>query len=133
MFMNTQMMGLDLAFPDVCLTPAPPSPVPVPIPYPNMSLGPTTIPTAFNILVGGTPAHNLMSFAPLSFGDNPGLALGVASGSVMGPRRHITGAFTVLLKGAPATRMTSIGLQNSTNTVGARIVPSQFKVLVLAP
>ena len=31
MFANTQMMGMDMGFPDVCLTP----PVPAPVPYPN--------------------------------------------------------------------------------------------------
>ncbi|THD01062.1 type VI secretion protein, partial [Panacagrimonas perspica] len=31
MFVNTQMIGIGLAFPDVCLTPAPPAPAPVPI------------------------------------------------------------------------------------------------------
>jgi hypothetical protein len=51
----------------------------------------------------------------------------------MGPSRHLTGAFTVLLKGTPATRLTSVSLQNSTNAIGMRIVPSQFKVLMLAP
>jgi hypothetical protein len=39
----------------------------------------------------------------------------------------------VLLDGAPATRLTSTSLQNSTNCPGARIVPSQTKVLLLAP
>ena len=51
----------------------------------------------------------------------------------LGPSRHLTGAFTVLLKGTPATRLTSVSLQSSTNAVGMRIVPSQFKVLMLAP
>ena len=51
----------------------------------------------------------------------------------MGPSRHLTGAFTVLLKGTPATRLTSLSLQNSTNALGMRIVPSQLKVLLLAP
>ncbi|MBO2007308.1 DUF4150 domain-containing protein [Serratia marcescens] len=31
----------------------------------------------------------------LTNGDNPGVATGVASGTVMGPSRHLTGAFTV--------------------------------------
>jgi len=68
----------------------------------------------------------------MSNGDNPGVATGVASGMVMGPCRHLTGAFTVLLKGMPATRLTSMSLQNSTNAPGCRIVPSQTKVLLLA-
>ena len=79
------------------------------------------------------PAHNLSTIVPLTNGDNAGVAMGVASGLVMGPSRHMTGGFTVLLAGMPATRLTSMTMQNSTNCVGARIVPSQVKVLVLAP
>jgi len=52
---------------------------------------------------------------------------------VMGPSRHLTGAFTVLLSGMPATRLTSVALQNSTNCPGVRVVPSQALVLMLAP
>jgi hypothetical protein len=33
----------------------------------------------------------------------------------------------------PATRLTSMSLQNSTNAPGARLVPSQPTVLLLAP
>jgi hypothetical protein len=65
-------------------------------------------------------------------GDNAGVGTGVASGTVMGPSRHTTAAFTVLVDGMPATRLTSTTMQNSTNAVGARLVPSQTKVLVLA-
>ncbi|MEM6944608.1 MAG: PAAR-like domain-containing protein, partial [Pseudomonadota bacterium] len=68
-----------------------------------------------------------------SNGDNPGVATGVASVTVMGPSRPMTGAFSVLLVGMPATRLTSANIQNSTNAPGARIVPSQPKVILLAP
>lgn len=129
MFANSQMMGMDLAFPDVCLTP---TPTPTPIPYPDIALGPTAVPVAFNILFMGTPAHNMATVTPLTNGDNPGVATGVASGTMMGPSRHLTAAFTVLLKGTPGTRLTSMSLQNSTNAPGCRLVPSQFKVLLLA-
>ena len=128
MFANCQMMGMDLAFPDVCKTPPA-----IPIPYPDFALGPTAIPNAYNILYMCTPAHNMATVTPLTNGDNAGVAMGVVSQTVMGQSRHLTGAFTVLLKGTPATRMTSLTLQNSTNMVGMRIVPSQFKVLMLAP
>jgi hypothetical protein len=57
----------------------------------------------------------------------------VASGTVMGPSRHLLGAFTVLVSGQPATRLSSVSLQNSTNAPGARIAPSQTKVIILAP
>ncbi len=130
MFANTQMMGMDLAFPDVCLTP---TPAPVPIPYPNIALGPTAIPSQVKVMFMCTPGHNMATTIPLTNGDNAGVATGVASGMVMGPSRHLTAAFTVLVGGVPATRMTSVSLQNSTNAPGVRIVPSQVKVLLLAP
>ena len=131
MFANTQMMGLDMGFPDVCLTPA--GPAVVPIPYPNIATGPMGTPAAYNVLMGLAPAHTLSTVVPLTNGDNAGVATGVASATVMGPSRHLTGAFTVLVKGMPLTRMTSMSLQNSTNCPGMRIVPSKVKVLVLAP
>ncbi len=130
MFANSQMMGMDLGFPDVCLTPTPP---PVPIPYPNIALGPMGVPAAYHCLILGMPAHNMMTTIPLSNGDNAGVALGVASGMVMGPARHVTASFTVFMGGAPATKMTSVAIQNSTNCPGMRIVPSQVKILMLAP
>lgn len=133
MFANTQMMGTDTGFPDVCLTPAPPAPAPVPIPYPNIAMGPMGVPAVYNILYMCAPAHNMATTVPLSNGDNAGVATGVASGMVMGPARHLTGAFTCLVGGMPTTRMTSVAIQNNTNCPGARIVPSQVKVLVLAP
>ncbi len=131
MFANTQLGGMNLGFPDVCLTPA--GPAVVPIPYPNVAVGPMGVPAAYNVLMGMAPAHNLSTVIPLSNGDNAGIATGVASGTVMGPTRHLTAAFTVLVKGMPLTRLTSASLQNSTNCPGMRIVPSQVKVLVLAP
>lgn len=130
MFMNSQMGGMDLGFPDVCLTPVP---IPVPVPYPNIALGPTAVPSQAKVFIMAMPAHNMGTITPLTNGDNAGVALGVASGTVMGPSRHLTGAFTVLLEGMPATRVTSMSLQNSTNAPGVRLIPSQTKVLVLAP
>ncbi|WP_437758781.1 DUF4150 domain-containing protein [Sorangium sp. So ce1389] len=130
MFANSQMMGIDLGLPDVCLTP---SPAPVPVPYPNIAAGPMGVPAVYNVLFMAAPAHNLATTIPLTNGDNAGVALGVASGTVMGPSRHLTGAFSVLIRGMPASRLTSISLQNSTNCPGIRVVPSQVKVLLLAP
>jgi hypothetical protein len=129
MFANTQMMGLDLGFPDVCLTP----PVPLPIPYPNLALGPMGVPAVYKVLFMCAPAHNMATTIVMTNGDNTGVALGVASGTVMGPSRHLTAAFTVLVGGMPATRLTSVALQNSTNCPEIRLVPSQIKVLLLAP
>ena len=131
MFANTQMMGMDIGFPDVCLTPA--APAPIPIPYPNMAAGPMGTGFVPNVLFMCAPAHNMATVIAMTNGDNAGVATGVASGTVMGPSRHLTGAFTCLVGGMPATRVTSMSLQNSTNCPGARLVPSQVKVLILSP
>jgi hypothetical protein len=132
MFANTQMMGMDTGFPDVCLTPTPAGPVP--IPYPNIAMGPMGVPAAYNVLFMCTPAHNMLTTIPLTNGDNAGVSMGVASATVMGPSRHTTAAFTVISAVAPTTRLTSMALQNSTNCpLGCRVVPSQVKVLLLAP
>lgn len=130
MYANSQLSGIDLAFPDVCLTP---TPAPVPVPYPNIAVGSMGVPAVYNVLFQCTPAHNMSTVVPLSNGDNAGVNTGVASGMVMGPGRHLTGSFTTLVGMMPATRMTSVSLQNSTNAVGARLTPSQVKVLLLAP
>jgi len=131
MFANTQALGMDMGFPDVCLTPA--GPAVAPIPYPNIAMASTAIPNQLIVCVMAMPAHNLGTIIPMTNGDNAGVAMGVASGTVMGPSRHLTGSFSVLFGGMPATRLTSMSLQNSTNAPGARLVPSQPVVLLLAP
>jgi hypothetical protein len=131
MFANCQMGGQDMGFPDVCLTPTPPTVTP--LPYPNIAMGPTAVGAAYNVLISAMPAHNMGTSVPLTNGDNAGVATGVASGTLMGPSRHVTASFTVLMGGMPATKLTSMTIQNSTNCPGARIVPSQVKVILLAP
>ncbi len=131
MFANSQMMGMDTGFPDVCLTPTPAGPVP--IPYPNIAMGPTAVAFYPKVLYSAAPAHNMGTTIPLTNGDNVGVNMGVASGTVMGPARHVTASFTVLVGGMPATKLTSVAIQNSTNCPGVRVVPSQVKVLLLAP
>ncbi|KYF77205.1 type VI secretion protein [Sorangium cellulosum] len=133
MFVNTQMGGVNTGFPDVCLTPAPPAPAPVPVPYPNIATGVMGTPAVYNVLTSCAPTHNLGTVIPLSNGDNAGVATGVASGTVMGPCRHVTGSFTVLVGGMPLTKLTSMSIQNSTNCPGMRVAPSQVTVLSLGP
>jgi hypothetical protein len=127
MFLNTQMMGMDLGFPDVLLVP----PFEIPTPFPDVAMGPMAIPSQMTLMVMAMPAHNMGTMIPVTIGAPVGP--GVASGTDMGPARHLTGAFTFLVDGMPATRMTSMSLQNSTNAPGVRLVPSQPTVLVLSP
>ncbi|APR87193.1 hypothetical protein A7982_12542 [Minicystis rosea] len=128
MFANTQMAGLDFAFPDVLLTPMP---APVPVPYPNNGQGSMGAPPVSNVLIMSMPAHNMATKVPLTDGANPGVA-GVVSGTVRGPTRPVTGVSSILLNGMPATRMTDTSRQNGMNATGTRITPSQTKVQLLA-
>ncbi|MBW2527959.1 MAG: DUF4150 domain-containing protein [Deltaproteobacteria bacterium] len=133
MLAKTSAGGLCTAFPDVCLTPAPPSPSPVPVPYPNVGAEPTDTGFVPNVLITAAPAHTMATQPVMSNGDNPGVATGVASGTVMGPVRTVTAAFTVLVGGMPLARLTSATIQNNTNAPGAKLVPSATNVLVMSP
>jgi hypothetical protein len=133
MFANCQLGGMHFAFPDVCNTPSPVGPIP--IPYPNMATGLTANPATAckKIYLSCMPAHNLATQVPISQGDNAGVGLGVASGTVMGPAKHMMGSFGVIYEGSPATKMTSLTGQNgmSLNTPGMTVVPAQFKVMIM--
>jgi len=133
MLAKTSAAGMCFAFPDVCLTPAPPAPAPVPIPYPNMGVEPTDTTFVPNVLMTFTPAHNMATMPMMTNGDNAGVATGVASGTVMGPARTITAAFTVIVGTMPLARLTSATIQNNTNAPGMKLVPSVTNVLVLSP
>ena len=127
MYANCQLFGMDIGLVDVCRTPIPP------VPWPNIALGPMTIPVCFNILLIGTPQHNLMSIRPLTLGDILGVGLGVISQTVMAAQRHVTGAFTHVIRGTAATKLGSMGPANLFNAVSARCVPSHTKVALFCP
>ena len=132
MFINTMLEGMNTAFPDVCDTPAAAG-VPVPTPYPNMAMMEEADPPVDFVIIDGGPALNMDSEVVISEGDEPGVELGVASGMIMGPSRHLLAAETCLLDGMPATRLTDMTGQNgeSPNAVGATLVPCQELVLCL--
>jgi len=128
-------MGMNFAFPDVCLTPipSPAGPIPTPIPYPNIALPMTAIPSQVKVLVLAMPAHNLMTVTPMSNGDNGGVMMNPMSGMVMGPSRHLMGSFKTLFGGLPVTKMLNPTGQNgmSPGAFGASLAPSQIKVMAL--
>ncbi|GAB3376495.1 DUF4150 domain-containing protein [Azotobacter armeniacus] len=129
MFMNTQQKGKCLAFPDVCKTP----PQMAPIPYLNQADAKMSRPGCYHVLVQRMPAHNMGTITFITTGDTPGSLGGIISQRFMAQSRYVAGAFTVLLKGKPATRLTSPTLQNNNNVLGMRVMPSQNIVLLLAP
>jgi uncharacterized Zn-binding protein involved in type VI secretion len=133
MFQMTCAGGMAFAFPDVCWTPA--GPALVPVPYPNLASGACADPdTAVDsVLVCGMPALNQTSVITFSQGDEAGTAGGVISGEIMGQATFITASVRVMIKGVPATRLTSAMAQNGAlpNTEGVVIVPSQTVVMIL--
>lgn len=136
MFASTIGGGQAMGFPDVCLTPAPPSPSPVPIPYPNTAMLPQAIPAtaAMKVIIGGSPAAHMNTQIPMTNGDNAGVAMGVASGLVMGPAKAMMGVTKVLVGGQPIIRLTAQFGHNGASPncpAGVQVAPSQTKVLIL--
>jgi hypothetical protein len=138
MFANCSLNGMNMAMPDVCLTPvpSPAGPVPTPIPYPNTAQLMMALPPTANMkhLISMMPAHNIGTTIPTSMGDNAGtMPGGVASGIFMGPARHIKCSTKVFTGGMPSTRMLDTTIQNLTNAPGGcTLAPSQTKVLILS-
>lgn len=137
MFQLTMGAGLNLGFPDVCLTPipSPAGPVPTPIPYPDMGIPVTSAPAAYHILTVCMPVINQMSRGLLSNGDEAGSLGGVVSHTMDGQTTYELGCFTIFVDGPPCQRLTSMTGQNVVgnmpNTMGMTIAPTQTTVLVL--
>ncbi|MFO7876237.1 MAG: DUF4150 domain-containing protein [Desulfovermiculus sp.] len=133
MFQLTMGAGMDMAFPDVCLTPSPVGPLP--IPYPDMAFSVTSAPAAYNVLTECMPTLNQTSEGLVSVGDQPGVLLGVVSHLEAGEAIYLLGCFTIFVDGPPAQRLTSVTGQNTMgmlpNAPGMCSVPSQFTVLTL--
>ena len=58
---------------------------------------------------------------PVTLGDTAGVGGGLISQTFMGQSRYMTGAFTMLVRGAPIVRMTSLTLQNTINAPGFKV------------
>ncbi len=135
-FATTQMGGLNLAMPDVCLTPipSPAGPIPTPIPYPNMAVPMTAIPSQVKVLTLAMPNHNMMTITPMSNGDNAGVMVNPLSGMVMGPQRQLLGSVKTFIGGMPANKMLGLSGQNGMmpGAFGATLAPSQVKFMIMA-
>ena len=70
---------------DICKTPVPPAPAPVPLPYPNVGVSATPGPGyTTKTLALATPMWTKKGKIALSNGDQPGVAMGLLSGKIMG-------------------------------------------------
>lgn len=121
--------GLTFGAPDVCITPLPPPPKP--IPYPNTGLLMTTVATSPTVFIQNMPVVILTSVIPMTKGDEPGVLLGVASHTVMGPGTFLQGSSCVFASGQPVVYLTALTGQNGVtpNVPGAVVAVGQAVVL----
>jgi len=114
--------SIAFAFPDVCLTPAPPGPD-IPIPYPNIAQLANATPVSGTngdpVMAEGTAILLEDSEVSTSSGDEAGVSGGVANGGTnMGPCRMTTFSSSVFINGKAVVRFGDTTEQNDGNAVG---------------
>jgi hypothetical protein len=129
MFALNQFPAVNFGFPDTCNTETGSGTAQVA--YPNSAAESTGFPAPVNILIGGSPVHNLATMMPPSQGDLPGHS-GVASGTVLGPGNTFVNAQTTLMGALPTKRMSSTGMSNTTNNPTTAITANQLRVIILS-
>ncbi|WP_437334521.1 S41 family peptidase [Sorangium sp. So ce394] len=115
--------GMNIGFPDVCLTPV--GPVLVPIPYPNFAVHAMAANFSVKVRVAGANALNLGTIVPMTSGMEPGVAH---------PLYKQHGAFVVgnpkvMVQALPAINLLCPTTGNAgNNAVGAVLVPGAANV-----
>lgn len=130
---STTAAGQCFAFPDVCLTPAPPAPSPIPIPYPNIGMLTQASKTSAKVKFVNKDVVTKNSEIPSSSGDEAGTNKGVVSATNMDKVKFKMGSSKVKVEGHDVIRLTSMTGQNGMSAnmpAGAQIAPSQTKVIV---
>jgi hypothetical protein len=124
---HASSVGISNAFPDPCLTPAPPGP-PVPIPYPNIAMSSDTQGTSTVKADGASCMIKGSSFMQSS-GDEAGVAMGVVSGMIKGQAQFAMYSFDVKIEGGNACRLTDPMQQNmsSANALG----PAEMQAMIM--
>jgi hypothetical protein len=122
--------GITIAFPDVCLTPAPPAP-PIPIPYPNIAQSSDTAQGSSSVKADGNPVCLKDSNFSKSTGDEAGTNKGLLSGKNMGKAEFVNYSFDVKFEGKNVPRALDLMLHNDKNTPPFPLI--QPPVIVLPP
>jgi carboxyl-terminal processing protease len=113
--------GMNVGFPDVCLTPPPPPVGPIPVPYPNNAQNAMSAVFSPNIFTGFMPALNMASTKPMTLGDNGG----VLHPLFMQMGGQTMGNPIVFINCIPAKNLLVPTYGNAfNNPVGATLVPS---------
>jgi hypothetical protein len=123
-------MGMSMAFPDVCQTPAPPAP-PIPIPYPNIAMSTDTAMGSMKVKCDGNPICLKDSNFSMSTGDEAGPIGGVASGRIKGKAEFVNFSFDVKVEGKNVPKAFDLMLHNDKNTPPFPVI--QMPIIVIPP
>jgi len=107
-------MGMSMAFPDVCKTPAPPA-GPIPIPYPNIGKSSDAVSGPTKVKTDGQMPMVKGAKYMRSMGDEAGTAGGVVSGINMGECEFLLFSFDVKFEGKNVCRMGDMLWHNKKN------------------
>ena len=134
MLASTNMAGMTMAFPNVCLTPSAPSPIPVP--YPSIGQCATAQSGTFSMKVKVLNKNMLTVKTKIqkTNGDEAGTNGGVMSGMFGGPCGRTQSSMKVSVEGAPLVRLLDMIQSNGVSPnapVGNQLVPSQTKLICL--
>lgn len=133
-FAATNMAGMTMAFPNVCLTPAAPSPIPVPYPSIGQCATATASTCSLKVKILNKNVMTTKSEVPKTQGDEAGTAGGVTSGTFGAVCKRTLGSMKVMVEGAPMVTMLQLIGSNGPSPnapVGNHLVPSQTKVICL--
>lgn len=129
---STKGGGQNFAFPDVCLTPAPPAP-PIPVPYPNIAMPNQAKKASAKVKMKGKKVLTKKSEVSRSMGDEAGVNKGVASGMNMSKVSYTKCSSKVKIQGQGCAHHTSMTAHNGSSAnapAGCQVVPGQTGVLV---
>jgi uncharacterized Zn-binding protein involved in type VI secretion len=110
--------GIAFAFPNICLTPAPPS-SPVPIPYPSIAQLADATKASSDVTAGGKGIILANETeVPTTSGDEAGTNGGVSSGTFGQKCEFTQGSGSVTVNGKAVVRLGDPTKQNNGNAVG---------------
>ena len=125
---HASSMGVTIALPDVCITPA--APAPVPIPYPNVAMSSDTAQGSSTVTCDGNPICLKDSTFAVSSGDEAGSIGGVASGVIKQKAEFILYSFDVKVDGKNVARAFDLMLHNNKNTPPVPVIQQPIVVVI---
>lgn len=121
---------VDFGFPDTCNTVV--ATAVVPIPYPNIGTGSSAVPAQYSCYTMCCIEHNFACITSFTSGDEAGVSMGVASGTIVSISYHITCSVRVFIGGVPAVRWLDATIQNTSNAPGSTLVAAQYTVMIFS-